>query len=373
MRIAHHLWSRALVAGLLLAGCKSNKEQEPASQAATTSSAPATKAAAPSSAPTPALTVAPVTDTTLSYLEPADEGKCRWLQHTPPSEPRTVFTVPTDCESVRLAWSMDGKEGLAYLPGPGEGGEPRVWRVELATGKSSTLSSPTLGTLGRLGFDAKGYPVALMEDPREPVGEGEQREILFEGKSYRASLDGQPGLAHAFRLEGGSWKRFETKDTSYGWDYAPDVQALDTYDAMGPTPEKLLAAATEAITPVPEDSSVLTTLNAVQQTSDETGSWKQLEIPGGPLYVWEASDSELPYLSTPVRIMGAKGPVEPEGLHVRGSLSLAARGDYVLVRSRGDKNKPVAQLWNARTKKLVTSLLDKYTVTFWPKPSSAPH
>jgi hypothetical protein len=369
MRIAHALWSHVLVAGLLLAGCKSNKEQEPAPQAAPAPAAPAAKPAAP--APTPAPAVASITDATLSYLEPSGEGKCRWLQHTPPGEPKTVFDIATDCEAVRLAWSMDGKEGVAYLPGPAEGGGSQAWRVELATGKATKLSLPTLGTLHRFGFDAQGRPVALMEDPREPSGEGENRQIVFEGKSYAAAMDGQPGLAHAFRLEGDAWKRFETESTSYGWDYAADVRALKAYDAMGPTPEKLSEMADEALKPVPEDSPVFAALKAVKQPSDETGSWKQLEIPGGPLYVWESSDSELPYFSAPVRIQGANGLVEPEGLQPGGHLSLAVRGDLVLMDMGGGEGKPVAHLWNARTKKIVASVVDKRTVTFWPKPSSA--
>jgi hypothetical protein len=365
MRITHHRWSHALVAGLLLAGCKSNKEQEPAPQAATP------PAVATKPAPAPAPTVEPVTDATLSYLEPSTDGKCRWVRHTPPGEPRTVFTVPTGCDAVRLAWSLDGKAGLAYVAGPGEGEAPRIWRVDLATGKETTLSSPKLGTLGGLGFDAEGRPVALMEDQREATGEGEKREIVFEGKSYPAAMDGIPGLAHAFRLEGGDWKRFETKDTSYDWDYAAGIRALDAYDAMGPTPEKLSAAATEALKPVLEDSPVFAALSAVRKPSDETGSWKQLELPGGAVYVWEASDSELPYLSAPVRVMGEKGLVEPEALKVSGGLSLAARGEQVLLVFTDTEGKPVARLWNAKTKKLVTTLADKPTLSFWPKPSSA--
>ncbi|WP_309891851.1 hypothetical protein [Archangium sp.] len=356
MRFVAPRWSHLLAAGLLLAGCKSNKEQQ------TAPSAPATKPAVP--------TAATITDATLSYLESAGEQKCRWVQHTPPGEPKALFTLPSHCDEVKLAWSMDGKEGLAYLPGPTEGEAPRAWRVELATGKGTALSRPPLGRVGAFGFDAKGHPLALMEDPREPVGEGDKREIQFEGKSYPAAMDGQPGLAHAFRLEGDSWKRFETKDTSFEWDYAAGVSALAAYDAMGPTPEKLSSSAMEAFKPVPEGSPVLAELNAIQQASDETGSWKQVELPGGPLYVWEASDGELPYLSAPVRIQGAKGLAEPEGLSVSGSLSLATRGEWVLVNSGGAETGPLARLWNAKTKKLVASLADKSTVTFWPKPSS---
>lgn len=363
MRMTYRLLSYSLAAGLLLTGCKSSQEQEPA---------PAAKPAAPAPAPSAAPAAASITDATLSYLELSGEQKCRWLQHTPPAAPRAVFTVPAHCESVKLAWSMDGKEGIAYLSEPGEGQAPRAWRVELATGKETPLLSvPPLGTLGGFGFDAQGRLVALMADHREPTGEGDKREILFEGKSYPAAMDGQPGLAHAFRLEGTEWKRFETQDTSFDWDYAAGVGVLEAYDAIGPTPEKLQAAANEALKPVAEGSPALAALNAVKQTSDETGSWKQLEIPGGPLYVWEASDSELPVLSAPVRIMGPQGLVELEGLSLSGYLTLAARGDLVLVGASGTPGSTVAHLWNARTKKTVTSLPDKHTVTFWPKPSAA--
>ncbi|HEX8434264.1 hypothetical protein [Archangium sp.] len=365
MRIAHPLWHHALVAGLLLAGCKSNKTPEPAPQPqAAATPAPATKPPAP--APAPAPTVAPVTDATLSYLEPSTDGKCRWVQHTPPGEPRTVFTLPSDCGGVKLAWSKDGKEGLVYLAGPSQGGKPQAWRVDLATGQGAPLSSPTLGTLGGLGFDAEGRPVALMEDPREGQGEGDQKQIVFEGKSYPAALDGQPGLAHAFRLEGSTWKRFETKDTSYGWDYAAEIRALEAYDAIGPTPEKLEAESNEAFKPVLEDAPELAALNAVKQTSDE-GNWKQLETAGGPLYVWESTDSELPYLSMPMRIQGAKGLVPPEGLDVSGGISVATRGELVLVEGQASESQELARLWNAKTKKLVASLNGKKTVTFWPK------
>ncbi|HEY0096071.1 MAG TPA: hypothetical protein VGB96_17210, partial [Archangium sp.] len=265
MRIAYSRWSHALVAGLLLAGCKSSKDKEPAppAQATATPAAPAPKPAAP-----PAPTPAPITDATLSFVEDSRDGKCRWEQQTPPGEPRTLFTISAQCSGVKLAWSTDGKEGLIHVAAQDENGQPGTWRVDLATGKGTPLPLPTLGTLGALGFDAQGNPLALMEDPLPPTeeipskhlkvvktgeGENETKEILFEGKRYPMALDGLAGLAHAFRLEDGAWKRIETKDTSYGWDYAADIRALDAYDAMGPTPEKLEAAAREALKPVAED------------------------------------------------------------------------------------------------------------------------
>ena len=356
MRTAQTLWSHALVAGLLLIGCKSNKEPEPA---------PAAKPAVPAPAPVP--TVAPVTDATLSYLSLSAEGRCLWIQHTPPGEPRTVTTLPTECESVRLAWSLDGKEGLASART--QEGKVLLWRVDLATGKTTALSIPTLGELGAMGFDASGRPLALMEDERRDDG---KQEMLFEGQRYPVTAEGIPGLAHAFRLEGSEWKRVETKATSYGWDYASETRALTSYEELGPTPEKLRTAGEAAFKPVPEGSAALAALDAVQRTTEE-GGWKQLELPGGPLYAWESAEGEFPYLTTPVRVLGPRGPVAPEELHLTGAFLLMARGPLALVDPQGGEDKPQALLWNAQTRKLVATVNDKRTVSFWPKPSSASH
>jgi hypothetical protein len=381
MRIAHHRWSHALVAGLLLAGCKSNKDKEPATQAqAAAPAAPATKPAAPAPAPVPA----PIADATLSYLEPSADEKCRWVQHTPPAEPKVVLTLPSACSTVGMAWRADGLEALAYAQRYGEGQKSEAWRVDLATGTSTPVPLPTQGTFGTIGFDAKGSVVALMEDPYledagasasfklETVGEGEnaKRQLVFEGQRYDAAEDGLPGLTHAFRLEGGAWKRFETKSSSFEWDYAAGYRALDAYEALAPTVEKLGALAREAVKPVPEKSAAFAALSALPPPS-EGGGWQQLETVGGPLYAWEDESEEFASLSGPVLTQGEKGLVEPEGVKVTGALSVDVRGDLVLLGSSDDTGRPLAWLWNARTKKLFTSLSGKESLTFWPKPSGA--
>ncbi|WP_257445964.1 hypothetical protein [Archangium lipolyticum] len=372
MRIAHHRWSHALVAGLLLAGCKSSKDKE---------AAPPAQATAP--APAPAPTPASVSDTTLSYLEPSADQKCHWVQHTPPGEPKVVFTVPSSCDSVQVAWKGDGKEALVSVPAD-KGAQ--AWRVDLATAKGTSLTLPTLGLFGTLGFDAEGRTVALMEDIYHPdeenpapshlkvetVGEGDdaKKELVFEGQRYEHALDGMPGLAHAFRQEGGAWKRFETKSSSFEWDYAAGYRILDAYDALSPTTGKLESLSRDKVFPVPEESAVLTALKALPPPS-ESGSWYQLETAGGPLYLWQDESMELAFLSGPVRIQGEKGLVEPEGLSLSGALTAYVRGDWVLLSASDGADKPVAKLWNARTKKLVTSLSGKSAVTFWPMPSSS--
>jgi hypothetical protein len=377
MRIAPR-WSHTLVAALLLAGCKSNKDKEPVPQAAAPT-APATKPAAPAPAPVPA----PVSDATLSYLEPVADGKCRWVQHTPPAEPKGVFTLPSACGDVGVAWKTDGQEALAYARRSGEGQKSEAWRVDLATGKSTPVPLPTQGQFGTIGFDAQGRVVAIMDDlymdeesapawlKMVTVGKGDnaKKQLVFEGQRYDAALDGIPGLAHAFRLEGGAWKRFETKSSSYEWDYAAGYRILDAYDALAPTAEKLQAGAREGIKPVLEDSPAFAALNALPPPS-EAGGWRQLETVAGPLYLWEDEGGELASLTGPVLIQGAEGPVEPEGLKVTGGVSVDVRGDLVLLGSSDDAGRPQGWLWNARTKKVLASFSGKESVTFWPKVSS---
>lgn len=379
MRITHHRWSHALAAGLLLAGCKSSKDSEPAPQAQAT--APAPKPAAPPPAPSPAA----VSDATLSYLEDSPDKKCRWVQHTPPAEPKIVFTLPVDCSIVGLSWKADGKEALIFST---DSKKPDVWRVDLATGKGTPLASlPSRGQFGTIGFDAQGRPVAIMdehylEDSDTPptlkvveTGKGEdtQKQFLFEGQRYDVAMDGLPGLSHAFRLENdGTWTRFETKSSSYEWDYAMGYHVLDAYGAMAPTAEKLEAHTRELVKDVPSDSPDSAALSAVKESSD-AGVWKQVETAAGPLYLWEDGSGELPLLTGPVRIRGDKGLVEPEGLTIGGNsaLSVDVRGDLVLLNFSDDAGKSVTRVWNAKTKKLVTSLPYKSIATFWPKPSGA--
>lgn len=71
MRIAYPRWSHVLAAGLLLAGCKSNKDSEPAPKAQKTqATAPAQKAQATTAAPKPA---GPTPGTPVRNLKPAEQ------------------------------------------------------------------------------------------------------------------------------------------------------------------------------------------------------------------------------------------------------------------------------------------------------------
>jgi hypothetical protein len=387
MRIANPWWRLTLATGLLLAGCKPNKEAEAAPRAQATTPAPQP------AAPAPAPAMGPVSDATLAYLEPLPDKQCRLMQLTPPGEPRAVFTFPTPC-GFTLAWRPDGLEVLAS---PSHWhllrDDPRIygWRVDLATGKLSSLSSlPPRGTLALLGFDKKGRTVALMEERyvegsdtpsalrmvQADTGEDTppKQQLLFEGKRYDLEPDGEPGLAHAYRLEkNGTWTRFETKGTSYGFHDSSEYLVLEAFNAMAPVdryPGTHPGSVEGALEDVPEYAPDFAALNEVREPSD-IGSWKQLQTAAGPLYIYawkyQGNGETEPELAL-VRLRGKEGLVEPEGLSSDRTLSVNMRGKLVLLQSYASDGKRVARLWNVKTRKIVAVLENKDTLTFWPKP-----
>jgi len=116
-------------------------------------------------------------------------------------------------------------------------------------GLTASSSLPPRGTLALLGFDKKGRTVALMEERyvegsdtpsalrRVETNTEEdtppKQQLLFEGERYDLDADGEPGLAHAYRLEkNGTWTRFETKSTSYGFHDSSEYFVLEAFDAM---------------------------------------------------------------------------------------------------------------------------------------------
>lgn len=339
MRIDYPRWSHALAAGLLLLdGCKSNKDAEPTPKAQAAAPAPTP------AAPAPVPTLAPVSDATLSYVEELPDMKCRWVLHTPPSEPKTL-TITTACPSS-IGWKPDGKEALVA-------DKDGLWRVDLATGYRTQLPSQPPGELGTAGYDAQGRTVALMEE--------------------RSEEDPISGQAHAFRLQkDGTWKRFETKE---GADFLyPDsggYHELEAVHEMAPATGNDWDAPYKAIQKVPKDSPDFAALSA-RQVPSEKGVWEQLETVAGPLYFWKEHLDDEDVRVGPVLLRGEQGLVEPEGLSVSGSLDVAVRGDLVLLRSSGDPGKYMTRMWNAKTKQLLATLSSVKPVSFWPRLSPTP-
>lgn len=335
MRLAYPRWSRALLAGLMLAGCQSTTNTEPVP--AVEATAPASKPAAP--APVPSL--APVSDATLSYLEELPGKKCRWVQHTPPAEPR-VLTVTASCP-LSIAWKMDGKEALVV-------DKEGLWRVDLATGQRTPQTPPPEGKLATAGYDAQGQTVALTE------------EVSQEDPTH--------GRAHALRLQkDGTWKNFETKDTDFV--DAGGSRVLDAFLEMPATTSNGWDAPYEAAQEVFEDDPGHKALDERQHPSVH-GNWARIQTAAGPLYFWKTQEEGDEVRLGPVLLQGDKGLAVPEGLAVSGRMGVAVRGERVLLRSSSGSGKYVTQVWNAKTKQLVATLKSVRPVSFWPRFSPTP-
>jgi len=366
-------WSRPLLAtALVLAGCKSNP---PAATDAGVATAPAPSKAPPSTPPR-ALFSGPA----LSYLKPEGSERCEWVrQPLPAGEPTTVFTFNADCTRSRVAWSPDGREGLVFTWPVGEGAQARIWRVDFAakTGKPLDLKelpggtgeqSPDKPYVDQVAFDAQGRPVALVSDvysSREAEkGQDGGRFISFEGQRYPIpGGEGSPGLALAYRLEGGTWKRFEAKGSLYEGTNAPEVRALEAARSLSTSEPSAELPGQKA------SESTAQKLDTALPGQDETGRWMSLTTPGGTLHYraqQKPEDESLYQPSAPVRWEQEGKLVELEGLTVEPGdrLGIQLQGDLLLITGPSS-----GYTFDTRAKKKLVFLQDIEGATFWPEAS----
>jgi hypothetical protein len=372
-------WSRTLLAILVLAGCKSEKSPAPTPQppsAPTTGAAPA-KAPAPAPAPAPVPVPAPAL--ALSYLKPSDPERCEWLRQPLPSgEPTVVFSFNAACDRSMVSWSPDGKEGLVFTWPSGEGEVPKAWRVDLAARTGQPLGLKTLpgGTgaggqdqpyIEQLAFDKQGRPVAIVADiyvSRKTQKGG----VTFDGKLYPLpeGAEGSPGLAHAYRLEEGGWKRAETKGSTFETDIAQGTRVLDTL--------KTLTAVAKASAPEQEmpgkeaTEAAVKKLDAAFPGQDESGQWMELTTPGGPIYYRGTLGGEFLYPSAPIAWEQEGKVVAPDGLWAKPDdfIGLRLQDEWLLIANYGTPRS--AQVWNTRTRDRVIAAEDASAPAFWPKP-----
>lgn len=384
-------WSRALLATLALAGCKSNSPQSttardsgmPASAAAPAPTpAPAPKPA-PAPAPAPVLASGPA----LSYLKPSDPERCEWLRHPlPTGEPTVVFSFNGACDRSMVSWSPDGKEGLVFTWPSGEGEVQKAWRVDLATHAGKPLDLKTLpGGTGpskpdkpailELAFDKQGRPVAILSDvyvERTPEkGPKGQQLLSFEGQSYPLpeGVEGSPGLALAYRLEEGGWKRVETKGSGFESDLAPGIRELDTLKTLGP----IASAAPPEQNMLGQEApkSAAKKLDAAFPGQDESGQWMALSTPGGTVYFRGVQGGETLYPSAPVAWEQGGKLVGLEDLWAKPGdyLDLRLQDGLLLIANYGDPHS--AQVWDTKTKERVLAAEESSAPAFWPKPANS--
>jgi hypothetical protein len=378
-------WSPALLAALLLAGCKSEKPAAPAVQ---DSGPPAAAAVATPPVPAPVPVPKPPAEPahSLSFLQPSDPERCEWVRQPLPSgEPIHVFSFNGACDRSMVSWSPDGKEGLVFTWPSGTGEVPKAWRVDVATHTGKVLDlKPLPGGkdvgeqdkpyIEEVSFDEQGRPVAIIADvyvKRTPQkGKGGQKTLSYEGQSYplQEGVEGLPGLAHAFRLEEGSWKHVETKASGFESDLAPGTHELETVKTLGTIAK---ASAPEHGLPGGDaPQNVAAKLDAAFPGQDETGQWMMLSTPGGPVYFRGVQGGETLYPSVPVAWEQGGKLVELEGLLAKTDdvIDLQAEEGLLLVAGYGDPR--AAQLWDIKTKQRVFSAADASAPAFWPKPAS---
>lgn len=379
-------WSLALVAALCLAACKRD-EPTPSAPAETSPKAISSKHGAtgvgtdaPAALPPPAA----ADSSALSFLRPVDPEKCEWVRQPLPSgEPVTVFTFNAACDRSMVSFSPEGKEGLVFTWPSGEGEVPKAWRVDAAarTGKPLDLKGlPGANEAGgqdkpyleQLGFDKQGHPLAVVADvfvSRQPKkGPKDTYSITFEGKSYPLpEVDGSAGLAHAYRLEGDTWKRLETKGSRFESDIAPGTRELDAARAMMPVWK---ASAPEGVVGKEASEGAVKLLDAALPGQDESGQWMTLPTPGGKVHFRGTQGGEYLYPSAPVRWEQDGKLVELEGLAAKPGdfLGLQVKEEWLLITNFGESRG--AQVWDTRTKRRMISVEGANAATFWPKPGT---
>jgi hypothetical protein len=382
-------WSLPLVAALCLAGCK-REEPAPSAPAATPSKA----APAPSPAPSPSKhgATAVGTDTpaappaatelsAISFFKPVDPEKCEWVhQPLPAGEPTVVLSFNAACDRAMVSFSPDAKEGLVFSWPSGEGETPKAWRVDLGarTGKALDIKNLPGGTgagdqdkpyLEQIGFDKQGAPVAIIADvfvTRKPKkGPKGSYSISYEGKSYPLpEVDGSPGLAHAYKLEGETWKRIETKGSRFESDIAPGTRELETARAMAPVRKGF----PEGMVGEEASESAVKMLDAAVPGLDESGQWMGLSTPGGKVYFRGTQGGEFLYPSAPVRWEQNGKLEELDGLSAKPEdrLDFQVKEEWLLITNAGESRG--VQVWDTRTKKRMISVEGASAATFWPKP-----
>jgi hypothetical protein len=316
-------------------------------------------------------------------LKQSDPERCEWLRHPLRSgEPTPVFAFDAACDRSMVSWSSDGKEGLVFTWPSGEGEVPRAWRVDLVahTGKPLELKTLPGGTgaggqdkpaILEIGFDKQGHPVALISDvymSRTPEkGSKGQEFVSFEGQRYvlAPGEEGAPGLALAYRLEDGSWKRVETKASHFESDLAPGLRNLDAEKTLLPIAK---ASAPEQNMPGEEASeSASKKLDAAFPGLDDSGQWMALSTPGGTVYFRGTLGGEFLYPSAPVAWDESGKLVELEDLSAKPDdvLDLKLRDGMLLIANYGDPRS--AQVWDTKTKERILSAEEANAPAFWPK------
>ncbi|ATB46694.1 hypothetical protein [Corallococcus macrosporus] len=358
----------ALLAAVALLGCQSRKEEKPAAPPAPATAPRAEAAPAPPPKPAPPAEAQPE----LSYLKPTEDGEhCEWMRQPLKGTATRVFRFKAWCDRSTVSWSPDGGQGLVFTWPSGEGEVPQAWRVEVdaKSGQPLDLKSLPGGTsagnpnepyVSRVAFDAQGRPVAIVLLASEAKGP-----ITFQGESFPVPKgQGVPGLAMAYRLVDGDWKRIEAKATRFEEDTPSEHGLLDAEATLTPTwvasPPTRLPGAKAAPALAKE-------LDAQEPGAAGAGWWMELPGPGGTLYFRARREGPQLVLSQPLlwargdQRVSLKDLTPPDAY-----LGFQLDQGLLLVTSYGGF--AAATVWDPKTQQRVVSIPDVYAPALWPVP-----
>jgi hypothetical protein len=320
----------------------------------------------------------------VSYLRPVDPERCEWVrQPLPAGEPEALFAFNAACDRAMVSFSPEAKEGLVFSWPSGPGEQPKAWRVDLAAHTGKVLDLKTLPggvgagdqdkpSLQQISFDKQGQVLAIVSDVyvarKTQEGKDGKRALLFEGKSYPLDelMEGSPGLAHAYRLEEGAWKRVETKASTFETDMALGIDVLDTLKTLQPVANASVSSVRAPGKEAPEAAAEK--LNAAFPGQDEEGQWMEVSTQAGPVYYRATLGGEYLYPSVPVAWEQEGKLVAVEGLLAKKDdfLGIQTQEALLLIANYGDPHS--VQVWDSKTKERVLSVEGASAPAFWPKP-----
>lgn len=340
--------------------------------------AAAQASAAPGDVKVNPLEAVPHTDTTLSLFE-QHGPTCDWVREDPLAHKRAVVARLTgSCDFIGLVWSPDRQRALVRL-GDVVSGQPRIWEVEVATGRSVELPPVPVGagTLEELGYDAAGTAWLITTQQSR---NGVPAVMEYAGRKYPRPTNTEQtpsALGHAFSWDAAKkqWKHVEanwiTIGEQTGWKF--DMSGLSSS-------AKLVERASRTVLDYPamgffdeaDDAAVAEQLwNASGEDPESSPcetSWWRLRIEQVELHSRMCCDDVCGYAG-PLMVRTGKGFSRLKLGRRKSDLALATnltlRGPYLLASERGAKAPVLVDL---RTKKAVFDAPGASFAVFWPGP-----
>jgi hypothetical protein len=296
----------------------------------------------------------------ISFLEPGADGKsCKWVKLEVGGARHDLLTFGAPCDDAEVAWNAASSEGLIFVPGPARG-----WRVDLASGKASGVAFTGItAEATEAGFDAGGAIIALVgreESKLQSHKKHGKKVFAVDGATVtdQGGADGIHGVALAYRLDGDRWKRVEAKFTTFGWDYAAGVHAVEIAGKLGPTSISLEEDRGKWGEVKKEDAHTAE-LEKLRASGDE-GMWAKLESPAGTVFFYEES-AEISYPAMPVRWLDGDKLAELPGLDLDGAIVINVKEGHLLIKKGGE-----VRLYNLRGKKKLFAAGNTLSAVFWP-------